>query len=64
MEVLYEALKNTYSPNTLYYEKENHDRLINQLQQEIRLEDMILIKSSFGTDLLQVVTALTGQVTV
>ncbi|MGX7349398.1 UDP-N-acetylmuramoyl-tripeptide--D-alanyl-D-alanine ligase [Dolosicoccus paucivorans] len=64
MKVLYEALKDVYSLDTLYYEKENHDRLISELQQEIRSEDMILIKSSFGTDLLQVVTALTGKATV
>lgn len=64
MYVLYEVLKEKYPTQHLYYEKGNHNRLINQLQQDLMKDDMILVKSSFGTDLLQIVSALTGRKTV
>lgn len=56
---LYEVLKEQYPENRLFYERDNHQTLIQALQRAIKPEDVILVKSSFGVDLLQVVTALT-----
>lgn len=58
MRELYDALVATYTNDNLFYEAENHDVLIDKLNQDIRSTDMLLVKSSFGTDLLRVVKAL------
>lgn len=63
MAHLYEALQQKYSPEKLFYEKENHKTLISELETAIQSDDVVLVKSSFGVDLLQVVTSLTGQAT-
>ena len=60
MAYLYDELQNKFAPEQLFYEKANHQRLIDTLQQETGNGDVILVKSSFGVDLLKVVTALTG----
>lgn len=60
---LYEALQDRYEASHLFYEPADHSRLITQLQADLTDKDLVLVKSSFGTDLLQVVTALTGKET-
>lgn len=60
---LYEALQDRYEASHLFYEPADHSRLIAQLQADLTDKDLVLVKSSFGTDLLQVVTALTGKET-
>lgn len=61
MTHLYDKLKDVYDSSNLFYEEEKHQVLLDQLNQDIQPEDIILMKSSFGVDLLQIVTALTGQ---
>lgn len=63
MAYLYEELQKKYETNQLYYEPENHDKLVAALEESTNEKDVILVKSSFGVDLLKVVTALTGQET-
>ncbi|MGX7108940.1 UDP-N-acetylmuramoyl-tripeptide--D-alanyl-D-alanine ligase [Facklamia miroungae] len=60
MAFLYEELQKTFATEQLFYEKADHQRLIDALNKETSNEDVILVKSSFGVDLLSVVTALTG----
>lgn len=60
MAYLYEELQNQYSSDDLFYEQADHQRLIDALRAETRNDDVILVKSSFGVDLLRVVSALTG----
>ncbi|MCR8969545.1 UDP-N-acetylmuramoyl-tripeptide--D-alanyl-D-alanine ligase [Facklamia sp. 7083-14-GEN3] len=60
MAYLYDELQKTFAKEQLFYEKADHQRLINALNKETSNEDVILVKSSFGVDLLSVVTALTG----
>ena len=60
---LYEALQDRYEASHLFYEPADHSHLIAQLQADLTDKDLVLVKSSFGTDLLQVVTALTGKET-
>lgn len=60
MAYLYEELQKTFAKEQLFYEQADHQRLIQALEEEISSEDVILVKSSFGVDLLKVVTALTG----
>lgn len=59
MHHLYEELQSKYSASQLFYEKSDHQILINQLETDIQPDDLVLLKSSFGVDLLQVVKALT-----
>ncbi|MDO4432533.1 MAG: UDP-N-acetylmuramoyl-tripeptide--D-alanyl-D-alanine ligase [Aerococcaceae bacterium] len=61
MSVLYEALLQKYDATQLFYEATEHDVLIQALQQDIQPTDMVLVKSSFGTDLLRVVKVLVTQ---
>lgn len=63
MAHLYDALQPVYAKDKLYYEASDHSKLIKELEASIRPDDVVLVKSSFGIDLLQVVTALTGQAT-
>lgn len=63
MAYLYEELQAKFADNQLVYIKDKHQALIQALEEDTRPSDVILVKSSFGVDLLQVVTSLTGQVT-
>ena len=58
MAALYEALKNKFSPDNLYHYVGEKAPLIEKLQSDLQKADQVLIKSSFGTDLLSVVAAL------
>lgn len=58
---LYQALQSSYHADHLFYEREDHAKLIATLEAEIEPTDKVLVKSSFGTNLLRVVTALTGK---
>lgn len=60
---LYRKLTQDYVPENLFYEEVTHQVLIDRLKADIQSEDIVLVKSSFGVDLLQVVTAITGQKT-
>lgn len=60
---LYRKLSLVYDADDLFYEESNHQTLIDQLTVDIQPQDIVLMKSSLGVDLLQVVTALTGQKT-
>lgn len=55
MGALYAVLKDRVP---VLYEKENKQVLIDWLKQHVEKDDMVLIKSSFGTNLLEVVTSL------
>lgn len=63
MQALYSVLKGKYSNDSLFYEPSDHQILIDALNEEIQSDDVILVKSSLGVDLLQVVTGLTGKET-
>lgn len=63
MRYLYEELQTKYEIAQLFYEEKEHQVLIDQLQKDIHSDDVVLMKSSLGVDLLKVVTALTGQET-
>lgn len=63
MQALYRVLQVQYNSENLVYEPSSHQQLIEQLQKEIQSDDMVLVKSSLGVDLLQVVTGLTGHPT-
>ena len=60
MAALYEVLTSKFDEENIYYEANSHQKLITALEQEVRPNDIVLLKSSFSVDLLQVVTALTG----
>lgn len=63
MAYLYEELTASFSSEQLVYIENDHAALIAELEKDTRPTDVLLVKSSFGVDLLKVVTALTGQVT-
>lgn len=63
MAYLYEELTASFSSDQLVYIENDHATLIAELENDTRPTDVLLVKSSFGVDLLKVVTALTGQVT-
>ena len=63
MTYLYDELKGKFAAEDLVHIEADHAELIATLQADILATDVLLVKSSFGVDLLQVVTALTGQVT-
>ena len=63
MQYLYKELKEVYDDTHLIYEPESHQILIEQLENTVTSEDMVLVKSSFGVDLLKVVTHLTSKET-
>ncbi|MBS4750483.1 UDP-N-acetylmuramoyl-tripeptide--D-alanyl-D-alanine ligase [Carnobacteriaceae bacterium zg-ZUI78] len=56
MRALKEVLSTKQIP--VFYEKDNHDAFIQLLKNTLQEKDTILIKSSFGTNLLSVVEAL------
>ncbi|WP_124057866.1 UDP-N-acetylmuramoyl-tripeptide--D-alanyl-D-alanine ligase [Vaginisenegalia massiliensis] len=61
MAYLADEIKDKYAKDQIFYEESQHDRLVAALEADIQEDDIVLVKSSFGTDLLQVVTALTGK---
>lgn len=63
MGALYEEIHPNYPSDQIHYIRKDHDRLIERIQASIRPEDIVLVKSSLGVDLLQVVTALTNHET-
>lgn len=63
MAALFEELLEVYSAENLVYIPESYRELIDALNADIQPEDVVLVKSSLGVDLLQVVTALTGHET-
>lgn len=63
MAALYQVLKTKYEPSALHHFEDNHEALAKALDQEIQEDDVVLVKSSLGVDLLKVVTALTGKET-
>lgn len=63
MQYLYEELKERYDDTHLIYEPENHQKLIESLEKTVKPDDLVLVKSSFGVDLLKVVTELTNKET-
>lgn len=63
MQYLYKELQSLYHDKNLIYEANNHQKLIQMLEKTIQAEDIVLVKSSFGVDLLKVVTALTEKPT-
>lgn len=56
---LYEALKNTFPTERLHHFQGDKEPLVETLKDVLQENDQILIKSSFGTDLLSVVSQLT-----
>lgn len=58
MRVLYEALKESYAVEDLFYFTGDKEPMIQFIKKQIELEDYILLKSSLGTDLLSVVRAI------
>jgi UDP-N-acetylmuramoyl-tripeptide--D-alanyl-D-alanine ligase len=58
MTALYENLKSAFPEGTLYHYVGEKAPLIDKLKAELQEADQVLIKSSFGTDLLAVVAAL------
>ncbi|MBR7927885.1 UDP-N-acetylmuramoyl-tripeptide--D-alanyl-D-alanine ligase [Aerococcaceae bacterium zg-ZUI334] len=63
MAALYDELRAIYATENLFYERNSYERLIDTLKVDLLAEDIVLVKSSLGVDLLKVVTALTGQET-
>lgn len=61
MEALYHKLEKDFNDQTLIYIKENQNELITQLKEQIKEQDAVLLKSSFGTNLLNVVEHLKEQ---
>lgn len=61
MEVLYQELGQRYPDMALHYIPDSHRDLVQALRDELQAGDQVLVKSSFGVDLLQVVQALRGQ---
>lgn len=59
MQYLYDELKEKYDDTHLIYEPDNHQNLIQMLKKAIEPDDIVLVKSSLGVDLLKVVTELT-----
>ncbi|WP_035054543.1 UDP-N-acetylmuramoyl-tripeptide--D-alanyl-D-alanine ligase [Carnobacterium pleistocenium] len=58
MNVLYEALKETFDENNLFYFVGDKEPLIQFVKKQIEPGDYVLVKSSLGTDLLSVVRAI------
>jgi UDP-N-acetylmuramoyl-tripeptide--D-alanyl-D-alanine ligase len=58
MAALYEKLKPAFPEGALYHYVGEKAPLIDKLKTELQQADQVLIKSSFGTDLLAVVAAL------
>ena len=58
MGALYENLRTVFPEGTLYHYVGEKTPLVEKLKSELQKADQVLIKSSFGTDLLAVVAAL------
>lgn len=58
MSALFEALKETFPSERLHYFKGDKAPLVSALQNTLEENDQLLIKASFGTDLLSVVKSL------
>lgn len=58
MKVLYEALKTVFDGERLHHFDGDKESMIAFLKKTIQPKDYVLLKSSFGTDLLSVVKAL------
>lgn len=58
MKILYEALKTVFDEERLHHFDGDKELMINFLKKSIQPKDYVLLKSSFGTDLLSVVKAL------
>lgn len=58
MRALYEKLASKLSANHLHYVKEGTATLAAQIEAELQPGDAVLVKSSFGTNLLDVVARL------
>lgn len=63
MEHLYHELQNKYKSDKLFHVRESHQQLITLLKSQSQPDDIILVKSSLGVDLLKVVSGITGQET-
>lgn len=61
MHHLYTALQDQFDVDRLFYEPSDYQVLIEQLQNDLQADDMVVIKSSFGMNLLSVVAALMGK---
>ena len=58
MTALFDALSNTYEASDIHHFSGDKAPLIAALKKELKQHDQVLIKSSFGTDLLSVVKEL------
>ena len=59
MKYLADALQSKYSPDQLhYYEKENMDRMIDDLKNDVRQHDIVVLKASHGMHLERVLERL------
>lgn len=58
MKALYNALLEKYPAEAVHYYQTDQEALIRQLQEDLLPSDVVLLKSSFGTNLLAVVEAL------
>lgn len=58
MSVLFAKLTSTFSPEKVHYYAADKEQLIADLTESIQSNDHILVKSSFGTNLLAVVTEI------
>ena len=63
MKYLYDVLQSKYTKDNVVHIETDHAALAKELKSVIQPQDIILIKSSLGVDLLKIVTALTGQET-
>ena len=61
MEALYQALEGKYHPDQVFYEREDHHRLVDAIQSVLKADDLIVVKSSLGTDMLYIAGVLTGR---
>lgn len=58
MRALYEALRDEFPSERLHHFQEDKAELISYIEEHAQTGDYILLKSSFGTDLLSVANAL------
>lgn len=63
MKYLYDVLQDKYEADNLVHVLDSHEQLSDLLLADVQADDVVLVKSSLGVDLLKVVTALTGQKT-
>ncbi|MCT7885741.1 MAG: UDP-N-acetylmuramoyl-tripeptide--D-alanyl-D-alanine ligase, partial [Lactobacillus iners] len=59
MKYLFEALSGKYESSALhYYEKDHMDRMINDLKEDIKPHDIVMLKGSHGMHLEKVLERL------